>query len=53
MRSDVLTTKKMVLLLLTAVTVVGGYAFLRYAYGVTDSTPFTQEIVLITDVTRS
>ncbi len=34
-------------MLLTAVTVVGGYAFLRYAYGVTDSTPFTQEIVLI------
>ncbi|MBW1646336.1 MAG: hypothetical protein JRJ56_08470 [Deltaproteobacteria bacterium] len=35
------------LLLLTAVTVVGGYAFLRYAYRVTDRTPFTQEIVLI------
>ncbi len=47
MRSEALTTKKLVLLLLTAVTVVGGYAFLRYAYGVTDSTPFTQEIVLI------
>jgi len=47
MRSDYLTTKKLVILLLTAVTVVGGYAFLRYAYGVTDSMPFTQEIVLI------
>ncbi|WP_245395236.1 hypothetical protein [methane-oxidizing endosymbiont of Gigantopelta aegis] len=42
-----MTNKKLVLLLLTAVTVVGGYAFLRYAYGVTDSMPFTQEIVLI------
>ncbi len=47
MRKDALTTKKLVLMLLTAVTVVGGYAFLRYAYGVTDSMPFTQEIVLI------
>ncbi len=47
MRKEALTNKKLVLLLLTAVTVVGGYAFLRYAYGVTDSMPFTQEIVLI------
>ena len=47
MRSDYLTAKKIVILLLTAVIVVGGYAFLRYAYGVTDSMPFTQEIVLI------
>ncbi len=39
--------KQISLLLLTAITVTGGYAFLRYAYGVTDSTPFTQEIVLI------
>jgi type II secretory pathway pseudopilin PulG len=28
-------------------TLVAGYAFLRYAYNVTDSFPFTQEIVLI------
>jgi len=39
--------KRIVLLSLTALTVVGGYAFLRYAYKVTDSMPFTQEIVLI------
>ncbi len=39
--------KQILLLTLTAITVLGGYAFLRYAYGVTDSTPFTQEIVLI------
>jgi len=32
---------------LTAVVVVGGYAFLRYAYRVMDQAPFTQEIVLI------
>lgn len=37
----------LLLLFLTAVVVVGGYAYLRYAYKVTDSTPFTQEIVLI------
>ncbi len=42
-----ISIRQIILLLLTAVTVVGGYAFLRYAYGVTDSTPFTQEIVLI------
>ena len=35
------------ILVLTAVTFVGGYFFLRYAYKVTDSLPFTQEIVLI------
>jgi hypothetical protein len=39
--------KRALLLALTAVTVIGGYAFLRYAYKVTDTTPFTQEIVLI------
>ena len=36
-----------ILLFLTAIVVIGGYAFLRYAYKVTDSTPFTKEIVLI------
>ncbi len=36
-----------VLLSLTTLTVLGGYAFLRYAYRVTDQFPFTQEIVLI------
>ena len=38
---------KSILLVLTGITFIGGYAFLRYAYRVTDSTPFTQEIVLI------
>ncbi len=40
-------TKNILLLSLTAITVVGGYFFLRYAYKVADSMPFTQEIVLI------
>ena len=34
-------------LTLTAITVVGGYFFLRYAYKISDSLPFSQEIVLI------
>ncbi len=40
-------SRNVVLSLLTGFLFVGGYAFLRYAYKVTDSTPFTQEIVLI------
>ncbi len=40
-------TKNTILLALTAFTFIGGYAFLRYAYRVTDTMPFTQEIVLI------
>jgi len=36
-----------VYLLLTAIVAVGGYFFLRLTYRVTDSTPFTQEIVII------
>ncbi len=40
-------TKQFFYLLLTLFTLVAGYAYLRYAYKVTDSTPFTQEIVLI------
>jgi len=39
--------KNIFLLTLTAFTFIGGYAFLRFAYRVTDTTPFTQEIVLI------
>lgn len=42
-----LEIKKIVYLGLTLLTVVAGYFYLRYAYKVTDSTPFTQEIVLI------
>ena len=40
-------SKQFTYLLLTLLTLVSGYAYLRYAYKVTDSTPFTQEIVLI------
>jgi len=40
-------TKQFTYLILTFLTLVAGYAYLRYAYKVTDSTPFTQEIVLI------
>jgi len=39
--------KQLLYLVLSLVTLVAGYAYLRYAYKVTDSTPFTQEIVLI------
>lgn len=39
--------KRLILLFLTALTVIGGYAFLRYAYKVSDSTPFTQEIISV------
>jgi len=34
-------------LTLSLITLLAGYAFLRYAYNVTDHFPFTQEIVLI------
>jgi hypothetical protein len=40
-------TQKLSYLLLTFITIVIGYFYLRYAYKVTDSMPFTQEIVLI------
>jgi len=36
-----------ILLLMTTITIVGGYFFLRLAYRIADSYPFTQEIVLI------
>ena len=39
--------ENLIYLLLSAVLVVGGYFFLRFAYHVTDRMPFTQEIVLI------
>ena len=39
--------KNIVILFLTAVTFIGGYAFLRLAYNATDRMPFTQEIILI------
>ncbi len=39
--------KQVLYLTLSFLTLIAGYAFLRYAYKVTDSFPFTQEIVLI------
>ncbi|BBB31978.1 conserved hypothetical protein [Thermotomaculum hydrothermale] len=39
--------ENIVFMVLTSITIIGGYFFLRYAYKVTDQTPFTQEIVLI------
>ncbi len=39
--------KNVIYLILSLFTLVAGYTFLRYAYRVTDSFPFTQEIVLI------
>lgn len=42
-----MNNKSLLTLILTAITFIGGYAFLRYAYKVTDHFPFTQEIVLI------
>jgi type II secretory pathway pseudopilin PulG len=46
-RNNLQQIKQFIYLLLTLITVVAGYFYLRYAYKVTDSTPFTQEIVLI------
>ncbi len=42
-----LARENLVYLALTAIVVVGGYVYLRYAYRVMDQAPFTQEIVLI------
>jgi len=39
-------TKQVIYLTLTLLTLIFGYAYLRYAYKVTDTMPFTQEIVL-------
>ena len=39
--------KQILYLFLSFITLLTGYAFLRYAYKVTDTVPFTQEIVLI------
>ncbi|HFD11606.1 MAG TPA: hypothetical protein ENJ32_03925 [Crenotrichaceae bacterium] len=40
-------TKNIVYLILSLLTLISGYAYLRYAYHATDHFPFTQEIVLI------
>ena len=42
-----MNSKQIIYLSLSLLTLLAGYAFLRYAYKVTDSMPFTQEIVLI------
>ncbi len=39
--------KQLIYLILSLVTIISGYFYLRYAYKVTDNLPFTQEIVLI------
>ncbi len=39
--------ENLVYILLNITLVVGGYFFLRYAYGVTDDLPFTHEVILI------
>jgi type II secretory pathway pseudopilin PulG len=44
---DSLKNKNVIYMILSFFTLIAGYAFLRYAYRVTDSFPFTQEIVLI------
>lgn len=41
------TTKSILLLALTAIVFIAGYTYLRFAYRVTDSAPFTNEIVVI------
>ncbi len=42
-----MNSQQLLYLFLSFLTLATGYAFLRYAYNVTDSLPFTQEIVLI------
>ncbi len=42
-----LTSTQIILFILTLFTFIAGYAYLRYAYHVADSFPFSQEIVLI------
>ncbi len=44
---DKLTRENLVYMLLSIILIVGGYWFLRYAYKVADSAPFSQEIVLV------
>jgi hypothetical protein len=39
--------KSLLYFLLSLLTFISGYTYLRYAYKVTDETPFTQEIILI------
>ncbi|HEB87964.1 MAG TPA: hypothetical protein ENI85_00180, partial [Deltaproteobacteria bacterium] len=39
--------ENLVYILLNITLVIGGYFFLRYAYGVTDALPFTHEVILI------
>ncbi len=40
-------SKTIVYLILSIITLIAGYAYLRYAFQVTDVFPFTQEIVII------
>ena len=42
-----ITNKQILLLTLAVLTFISGYAYLRYAYRVTDTFPFAQQIVLV------
>ena len=42
-----INSKQILYLLFSFLTLLAGYAYLRYSYKVTDSMPFTQEIVVI------
>jgi len=42
-----LTRENLIYMFMSSVLVIGGYWFLRYAYKVADSAPFSQEIVLV------
>ncbi len=42
-----LTRENFIYMFMSIVLVIGGYWFLRYAYQVADSAPFSQEIVLV------
>ncbi len=42
-----LKSESIILMLLTLLLIAGGYLFLRYAYHVADSLPFSQEVVLV------
>ncbi len=42
-----MNTKQFIYLLASLVTIVAGYVYLRYTYKISDTFPFTQEIVII------
>ncbi len=42
-----LRKENLIYMLIATLLFIGGYAFLRYSYKITDNLPFTQEIVLV------